>query len=212
MSNNTSNNSSNNTNSYENVSGKPNPFLVTTVKGIKDMRINGANVIIDGKVFSFNETIFAYDFLFNLAHNIELASMDCENENDTIEIFLNRDYRPAAEEDLEDSISVTDAFHQAIQFVLGRGDLFYNEMPKIVSSDDPVFIFDIYELQDMLSYALQDAGADPSPEDVYAYYLADTCDLLYFRLVDFDTFLIGVKEFFDDYLPIAMESSRVTSE
>ena len=51
--NNASNN--NNTNSYKNVSGKPNPFLVTTVKeikkGIKDMRINGANVIIDGKVY-----------------------------------------------------------------------------------------------------------------------------------------------------------------
>ena len=97
---------------------------------------------------------------------------------------------------------------------MGRGNLFYGHTWKVYHHNDPIFASDIYVLQDVLFYVLQDAGADPSPEDVYEHYLHDihVSGLPYYWLVDFDTFLSGVKEFFDAYLPIAMESSRVTSE
>lgn len=139
-------------------------LLVTTPENVENLRINGNDVIIDGIVFHYNEAIFANDF-------IKFTRLEASSEEDLVQIYMPKGIcRKATEQDLANSMSISEAYQEAVRFVKENGVRSLGGDMIVTYSNEPVFTADVI---DEIYYEYNDDLEDEDFSALYDKYISD---------------------------------------
>lgn len=173
--------------------------LTVTNDQIKNIRIlSDHEIVIGDKVLSYD---FKDELLYDLQTNMSRRSTsDTDQEIILLEPFAK--VRKVTPSEMHQTKSVIDAYHEAEEYFFRIGAPFAGSPIKIVNDKEPLFLMEVYGLQDAAVYVIRNCGLRLPIKDRFDYFLGE---LGYWWIADF----IGVpkavelaRNFYTRYYPI----------
>lgn len=158
------------------------------------------NIVLSDHEIVVGGKVIVYSSQFSLEHTLP-TWVHYLNDDQAADHIVNADNATVRDVMAEDSRrrSISQCIRDAVRYVT-EAETFWGSTVKFVSDNSPLFIMEVYGMQDSLYFAMEDAP-DAEPDELFEYMVFGYGWRWWMALTGSDTALSIFREFFDAYYP-----------
>ena len=160
--------------------------------------LSNHEIVLGNLVLSYN---YKDSLLFDLQANLS-SCLTSDTVQENLMPLPNAKIRQVTPSDAHQAKTVLDAFREAEDYFFRIETPFAGTPFKIVREEEPLFLMEVYGLQDAVEFAIADYGDSHSMDDLFAFFMGD---LGYWWIADYVGVPVAIQlaeEFFHRYYPI----------
>ena len=162
--------------------------------------------ILSNHEIVLGDLVLSYDYKDSLLFDLKADLRTCLTSETYQEYFMlltDVKIRQVTPSEAHQAKSVLDAFREAEDYFFRIETPFAGTPFKFVREEEPLFLMEVYGLQDAVDFVIADYGDSHSMDDLFAFFMGD---LGYWWIADYvgvPTAIQLAQEFFHRYYPIA---------